>query len=429
MLVLELLNSNFMMNFNPRNGTAATLQTGVSKYVVLAQALLLTLTIGRGLAVAAINVASLGAVGNGSDATQAIQSAINTASVSGDTVYIPAGTYGISETLTISNTMGVRIVGDGMLATMLQPTTAMAGQPVIRFVDAMHCTVEALSILGNTNAPPSAGIESDTATGGEATHLTVRDVHIGSLSDASIADGISFVAGPNDDANNDMGFFENVMIYNYTHAGYSFVGANSLVHTIIGGIVGYGPIGVYTEGGSFKMTGTHFDGVTQVDFDFENLVNSSLTAYQHPIDIVNVSSESGSGTLLTTGTDPIYISMTNVDEKFAPNSDPVINFQSNGVLYLSNSQLYMLGSGDSLNFNGGASQVVSLTNNFFNLSSMSVSGHLLSSGNCWQGNPSVTIASGALVTESNDLCGSIAASNSSVTKSKKTNATVISGRK
>jgi hypothetical protein len=42
------------------------------------------------------------------------------------------------------------------------------------------------------------------------------------------------------------------------------------------------------------------------------------------MDIVNVSSESGSGTLLTTGRDPIYISAANVDEKFAPNSDPVI---------------------------------------------------------------------------------------------------------
>ncbi|HUN59916.1 MAG TPA: glycosyl hydrolase family 28-related protein [Candidatus Binataceae bacterium] len=408
-----------MKNVKTFNEIIAPPSTGLFKCVVLAQIFLLALTIGQGIAAAEINVANLGASGNGSDATEVIQEAINTASVSGDTVYIPAGTYGISSTLTISNTMGVRIMGDGMLATMLQPTNALAGQPVLRFVDAMHCTVEAMSILGDTNAPPSAGIESDTQTGGEATHLTVRDVHIGSLSVASIVDGISFVAGLNDDANNDMGFFENVMIYNYTHAGYSFVGANSLVHTIIGGIVGYGPIGVYTEGGSFKMTGTHFDGVTQADFDFENLINSSLTSYQHPIDIVNVSSESGSGSLLTTGTDPMYISMTNLDEKFAPNSDPVINFQSAGVLYLSNSQLYMLGTSDSLNFSGGTSQVVSLTNNYFNLSSMSVSGHLLSTGNCWQGNPTITKASGALVTESNDLCGTFNTVSSASTKKKK----------
>ena len=69
--------------------------------------------------------------------TQAIQAAINTASVNGDTVYIPAGTYGISETLTITNTMGVRLVGDGVLATRLQPSGAMSGVPVVRFVDAM----------------------------------------------------------------------------------------------------------------------------------------------------------------------------------------------------------------------------------------------------------------------------------------------------
>ena len=59
--------------------------------------------------------------------------------------------------------------------------------------------------------------------------------------------GSDLQPGAGDDANNDMGFFENVMIYNYTHAGYSFIGANTLVHTIIGGIVGYGPIGVYRK--------------------------------------------------------------------------------------------------------------------------------------------------------------------------------------
>jgi hypothetical protein len=389
------------------------------KYAMLSQIILLLLLLISGRASAEINIANLGALGNGSDATQIIQSAINTASASGDTVYIPAGTYGISETLTVENTMGVRITGDGILATMLQPTAALAGAPVIRFVDAMHCTVEALSVLGNSGAPPSAGIESDTQTGGEATHLTVRDVHIGSLSAASIADGILFQPGAGADENNDMGFFENVMIYNYTHAGYSFIGTNTLVHTIIGGIIGYGPIGVYAEGGSFKMTGTHFDGVTEVDFDFANLTNRSIAAYQHPIDIVNVSSESGSAALLTTATDPIYISMTNLDEKFAPNSSPIINFQSNGVLYLSDSQLYMLGASDSLVFNGGTSQIVALTDNLFNLNTVSVSGHLLSTGNCWQGNPVVTVAKGAVILETADACGTIAVAVASKTKKTK----------
>jgi hypothetical protein len=411
MLVLELLNANSMMNFNRRNGIVSAPLAGVSKYAALVKITLLSLTLCSGTAAAAINVADLGAAGDGSDATQAIQAAINTASANGDTVYIPAGTYGISETLTITNTMGVRLVGDGVLATRLQPSGAMSGVPVVRFVDAMHCTVEAMSILGNTNAPPSAGIESDSQTGGEATHLTVRDVHIGSLSVASVVDGIRFAPGAGDDANNDMGFFENVMIYNYTHAGYSFIGTNTLVHTIIGGIVGYGPIGVYSEGGSFKMDGTHFDGVTQVNFDFENLVDRSLAAYQHPIEIVNVSSESGSGTLLKTGTDPVYVSMTNLDEKFAPNTVPVISFLSTGAMYLSNSQLLMLGTSDSLQFSGGTGQVVSLTNNFFNLGALSVSGHLLSSGNCWHGNPALTKVSGAVVTESNDLCGTMVTTN------------------
>ncbi|HEX4209447.1 MAG TPA: hypothetical protein VHY56_03575 [Candidatus Binataceae bacterium] len=74
---------------------------------------------------------------------------------------------------------------------------------------------------------------------------------------------------------------------------------------------------------------------------------------------------------------------------------------------MSNSQLFMLGHSNFLNFSGGAGQMGSLTNNFFNLSSVAVSGRMLSTGNCWQGNPTVMKANGAQVSENGDPCGTI----------------------
>jgi hypothetical protein len=75
---------------------------------------------------AVFNVLDYGAVGNNvADDTSAIQAAINAAGVNGGTVWIPAGTYKCTSTLTMAKF--VYIKGAGIRATTLQWNTTGAG--------------------------------------------------------------------------------------------------------------------------------------------------------------------------------------------------------------------------------------------------------------------------------------------------------------
>ena len=393
-----------MFNRN-NNRIAGAPNSRLNRWALAAAGAILLLAGYAGTAAAFINVADFGAKGDGSDATAAIQAAINSAGGSGDTIYLPAGNYGISASLTITKVMGLRILGDGVFATDLQPTSGMAGKPVVLFTDAMHCTIENLSVFGLSGAPPSAGIESDSAAGGEATHLTIKDVEIGSLSTASIVDGIKYYNPANADWNNDLGFIENVDINNFTHAGYSISGVNPLGLTIQGGTVGYGPIGVYMQGGSIKMSGTHFDDLTDVAFDFENVSNGTWGFYQHSIEIVNVSAEGDQATLLRTGTDGVNVSLTNVDYKFSPANAPIIDFQSTGSLFITASTFFMLGNSPTFQLVGGPKSIITLTDNSIALNSLTLDGHILSQGNCWGGAPHLTATRNSTIAEGIEACG------------------------
>jgi hypothetical protein len=352
-----------------------------------------------------INVSDFGAKGDGSDATASIQAAINSAGPNGDTIYLPAGTYTVSAPVAISHMLGVRIVGDGVSATIIQPTAALAGQPVVQFVDSRHSAVENLSVMGFPGNPPSAGIESDSAPGGEATHLTLKDISVGSSAAGGLVDGVKFAAEAGADYNNDEGFFENVVITNFTHAGYSILHSNSLIHTIIGGAISNGPIGIYTQGGSVKAVGTHFANLTDVSFDFEN--PDSPAIYEHPQVIAGISTDGAAG-LLRTGTAQVLVTITGIDAKFSQQTNPVINFQSNGgMLFISNSYLYYLDPNSEVDFVGGANQVVNLTNNYMGLSKVVLKGRLLSQANCWMGRPQLSLAPRSMVIEGGEMCGSL----------------------
>lgn len=355
-------------------------------------------------AFAFINIYDYGATGNGSDATTAIQNAVAAAS-NGDTIYLPAGTYVVSSTIVISNVRGLRIVGDGIDATKIVPSASLASQPVFKFVDCVDNAVADLSILGNPSAPPSAGIESDSAVGGFATRLSVTDVEIGSNTANSIVDGIKYDAPSNADWNNDLGFFENVTIMNFTHAGYSFLPYNSLVHTIVGGSISNGPIGVYSQGGSFKMVGTTLSNISDVDFDFQGPGDPSIGGYEHPIVISNVSSENSTA-LLQTGTQQVSVSMTNIDARFSGGKTQVFDFESNkGMLFLDNSYLYNMDPTSDAKFAGGTNQVVNLTNNFVGFTNILLSGRLMAQANCWSGNPYTMMTRGSKIFEVGDICG------------------------
>ena len=351
-----------------------------------------------------INVSDFGAKGDGSDATTAIQNAIDSAGPTGDTIYLPAGTYTVSAPLAISHKLGVRIVGDGISATIIQPAAALAGQPVVQFADSRHSTVENLSVMGLAGNPPSAGIESDSAVGGESTHLTLKDISIGSGA-GGLVDGVKFAAATGADYNNDEGFFENVVITNFTHAGYSILHSNSLIHTIIGGAISNGPIGIYTQGGSVKAIGTHFANLTDVSFDFENPVSPAI--YEHPQVIAGISTDGAAG-LLRTGTAGVLVTITGIDARFSQQTNPVIDFQSNGgMLFISNSYMYYLDPNSEMDFVGGPGQVVNLTNNYMGLSKVVLNGRMLSQANCWMGRPEVSLAPRSSIVENGELCGSL----------------------
>ena len=346
-------------------------------------AALTAIILAAGNASAFISVTDFGATGDGrSDCTSAIQAAINSAKA-GDTIYFPAGMYLVSDSIVISNLRGLRLYGDGVFASAIIGSGAVARKPVLRFIDDIDDTVEDLSIWGQMSAPASAGIESDSANGGPATHLTVRDVEIGSPAANNIVDGIKFVADPGSDAANDQGFFDNVMIANFTHAGFSFTHPSANLHTIVGGIIEDGPTAVYSQGASFKMTGTTLLA-RSLNFDLENSSDSSVSGYQHAVLIANTTSE-GNAALLQTGTDPMMVAMTGIDEKGSAWNIPILTFASSGSLVISDSYFFYLGQNVALQFVGGPSQTINLSNNFFGLKNVTIDGGgVISRGNCWQ---------------------------------------------
>jgi hypothetical protein len=248
----------------------------------LATALVTAFFLWGSAAMAFVNVRDFGAKGNGSDQSSELQAAINSVPGGADTIYLPKGYYGISSPLVISNTRGLRLLGDGPYATVIAPTPAVAGKAVLQLVNTQDSTVEAMTIAGQSNGPPAAGIESDATAGQSAGHLTVRNVSIGWLSSNTIADGIRINAKAG--TTNSGGFFENVVVMNFTHAAFAFTHPNASGQTLVGGTIGSGPIGVYSQGASFKVTGTYFE-VGDVDLDLENSSDASVAGYQTDYDL------------------------------------------------------------------------------------------------------------------------------------------------
>ncbi|MGB8411459.1 MAG: hypothetical protein WCE23_01410 [Candidatus Binatus sp.] len=221
-------------------------------------------------------------------------------------------------------------------------------------------------------------------------------MNIGSLSAASLVDGISYTANP--DANNDAGFFENVYIYQFTHAGYAFYHVNGEIHSIVGGQVAYGPIGIYSAGAGFRMSGTSFIGVSGVTVD---LVNPPGNYFPHAVLISNISTE-GCSSILQTGTASVNVNISGLDTLGNSTTVPAIDFEAAGVLTVTGS--YFTGNilmgqnslgtftGNSIGGNASAPPTVTTQNNFTSI------------GNCWYASPTLQAAASAIFTEVGDLC-------------------------
>ncbi len=111
--------------------------------------------VSSGVGSTVINVQSspYSALGNGiADDTTAIQAAINAAiAVPGGTVFFPAGTYLVSNTLTVTNAANVFLVGEGITTITYSPS-APTGRDVVRFTNAYRCRMYNIGVVGSTNA-------------------------------------------------------------------------------------------------------------------------------------------------------------------------------------------------------------------------------------------------------------------------------------
>jgi len=149
------------------------------------------------------DVRKLGAVGDGTtDATSAVQGAIDEASVRGGTVYFPSGRYRITQTLVFPAAVPIQVVGDGPASEILwtcdghlldwthadgcRETTVRhlkitASMPIGPGKAAIHCgsrversLFDSLLIWGEGTIPVPVGIDM----GGLADSTTLRDCQI-----------------------------------------------------------------------------------------------------------------------------------------------------------------------------------------------------------------------------------------------------------
>jgi hypothetical protein len=335
-------------------------------------------------------ISDFGAKGdNKTDDTDAIQAAISSRA-DGGTVYFPPGMYKITQTLVASNVAGLHLLGAGVDVAIISPTPALSGQPVIEMENTVDSSVEKMTLWGNDEGAPSAAIDSHEAVGGYTTHLTLRDLDIGSPTLDSLIDGVTFTCDPNDDNNNENAFIENVRIYNFTKAGYEISMLNSEENNIVGGSVEAGPIGILTEGGNYKVSGTNFS-VSQTIFDLEP------GTYIHSILIESVDFEGGAGILYVAPTVDANIAITEFDYHFG--SQTPIQIEGPSFVSISDSDLRDTGT---VTFGAGSS--VTLSDDLLDFDLATVDGDLASVGNCWTNLSQVTTGAKTIITESNELC-------------------------
>src|SRR5262249_32455295 len=150
---------------------------------------------------------AFGAKGDGAtDDRRAINAAI-AAAPNGGFVTFPGGVFVVSGTLSVSDQRGLTLVGAGPWATVVAPTTALAGLPVIRFTNWRAGGAWNLSVQGNSTKPPSAAIESRVEKprpGPAPSQLDLQNLRLGSASAGSLVDGIRFTAAEGFDRNNDL---------------------------------------------------------------------------------------------------------------------------------------------------------------------------------------------------------------------------------
>ena len=119
----------------------------------------------------AVSVKDFGAVGDGvADDTAAIQAALSAASA-GTAVFVPAGTYLISTTLSVASAY-VTIIGEGW-ASVIQQTSVAASK------GAITCSADGLTVTNiKLESPTQTGNENIAINASKTASAAVYDIHV-----------------------------------------------------------------------------------------------------------------------------------------------------------------------------------------------------------------------------------------------------------
>jgi hypothetical protein len=282
-------------------------------------------------------VKDFGVIGNGvADDTAAIQAAINAAIAGKFSLYIPAGAYRITDTLSFVNADGLMFYGDG--SGFLGPTrfvcdADMPTKPLFLFSDSRNIVLRDFSTECSATRRIKCAMQFENGTGSTVTPTTylLENLYLYSTSNATgQTDGVRFALGSGGDANNDFGTFVNVVISNYDNAAVKIDHSQSREHRFYGCYFQSGKYAIETDGNSFFWLGGNVSEHSETDF--------YLLRPQQSTVIDGLSSEQSSRLLTSSasGGDG-YVSISGV--RFAAdllNADGrVIDYRHRGALVLS----------------------------------------------------------------------------------------------
>ncbi len=294
------------------------------------------------------------------ETTAAVQAAVNAAIAGNKSVGLIGGTYAISSTITIANVYGLRFFGfaGGYQGVTFQ-WKGNNSTPMFLLQDVGLSTFENFSIACDGTNPLSIGIQSENGSGVTVTptNNTFRKITMQGVINY-LGKGFAFVGtGAGGDSNNDQCNFEDVNIYNYLTAAWSFEHSQSKNHLFkrcsfqaygngTDGLYGVTTaLGAGAHGGSFSWYSGN--GVNNVIADFY------LGTPNETVIIDGFNSENSGSLLVSVGAGSAYYPINIRGVRFAMTNghfaadNKIISFLTPGPLILTGNTFedYITGGG------------------------------------------------------------------------------------